>query len=998
MSATGEITLDGGDDGTIEVAGTLNASGKATGQTGGTVEVTGQDVDIASTAKVDVSGQAGGGAALIGGDLHGGGTLRHALTTTVATGAQISADATSNGSGGKVVVWSDDQTNYAGAISARGGSAGGNGGSAEVSSHGVLAFTGSADLLAPYGQTGTLLLDPENVTIAATGDTPSLSSANGGPITLAANQDNSILSVATLQNALALADVTVSTGSSGTQAGDITVASNINWSSNNGLTLSAFRNIAINANITNTSGAGVDLRADNTGTGIGTVSFGSGDTISTSGAVSIFYNPSANPVASAVNPASYVNPTESFSGDVTGGGALTAYMLVNSVSDLQNMQNNLTGDYALGRDIDASATTAWNSGAGFMPIGNGTTFSGVFDGLGNAISNLTINNPASDLDVGLFGDIGASGIVRNINLTNVDIAASGSILVGGFNVNYQDVGALAGRNDGSISDSSSSGLVSGDQSAGGLIGANFGNVSRSYSSASVSGGSVIGGLIGQSDQGDVSNSYATGSVTGTGSDVGGLVGLALITPAPPPLPTPTGSFSNVYATGAVISSSSLFVGGLVGESGGISFSNAYWDTQSSGLSTSADGVGLTTSQLKAALPSGFDSTVWSIDGTTNGGYPHLQWQKASGGSVTPGVTINFGAANIPPPPPPPSSQISVTWSVADVTSTYGAQASLGKVNLAGILPGDIGSVSPILGLFNGNTEVTLSPTLPAGIYTERVVGFSYKGVPTGDYTLSSTGDILGTLTINPKVLTWSVPNTPSIFGTTPIPGQAMLTGIVGSDKVEGIVEVTTNNSDVFLSPTTPVGSYEESVVGLTGSAANNYVLASGGNMLGILTIVAPTGLNQYLNVTNSTSNSFLFPNNASLAVGPEFAIQSNPQLARADAIGMEYVESDPNVKDQVTDLLMGLPGDVFSQSKLAEAVSDIISDLKGAWDTNADIQSGNTRQSRLAASQLLLGIFVQVLGPKAVTIPLDVAKVVAAVETSYWAGFLWALNNPTTKP
>ena len=64
---------------------------------------------------------------------------------------------------------------------------------------------------------------------------------------------NSILQVSTLQGALALADVTVSTASTGSQAGDITVAAPITWSNNSALTLSAFRNIAVNANITNTA-------------------------------------------------------------------------------------------------------------------------------------------------------------------------------------------------------------------------------------------------------------------------------------------------------------------------------------------------------------------------------------------------------------------------------------------------------------------------------------------------------------------------------------------------------------------------------------------------------------------------------------------------------------------------------------------------------------------------------------------------------------------------
>ena len=50
-------------------------------------------------------------------------------------------------------------------ISARGGAASGDGGQAEVSGHGALTYAGTADLTAPFGVTGTLLLDPVDVQV-----------------------------------------------------------------------------------------------------------------------------------------------------------------------------------------------------------------------------------------------------------------------------------------------------------------------------------------------------------------------------------------------------------------------------------------------------------------------------------------------------------------------------------------------------------------------------------------------------------------------------------------------------------------------------------------------------------------------------------------------------------------------------------------------------------------------------------------------------------------
>ena len=100
--------------------------------------------------------------------------------------------------------------------------------------------------------------------------------------------NDSVLSTTTLTNALATANVVVTTGNGGTQAGNITVASPVAWSSGGRLTLSAYNNVVVNASISNAGGANVILRADNTGTGTGTVLFRDGGNVSTSGQMSIF--------------------------------------------------------------------------------------------------------------------------------------------------------------------------------------------------------------------------------------------------------------------------------------------------------------------------------------------------------------------------------------------------------------------------------------------------------------------------------------------------------------------------------------------------------------------------------------------------------------------------------------------------------------------------------------------------------------------------------------
>jgi hypothetical protein len=286
----------------VKVSGKLSVAGKQTGTTGGKIQITGENIQLAS-ATLDASGRAGGGKVLIGGDT-GGGKLSAAAkaimvaaleSTPVPTASNVSIDSASVidvsandvGDGGKAIVWSNLATNFAGSILARGGALSGNGGFVETSSHGNLAFSGNVDVAAPKGQSGTLLLDPRNVTIGTTGPW--------------------VVTPAAIQNALATGYVIVSTDAAGTDAGDITVAQNVSWSTSYTLQLSAHRNITINDGVTisNThAGSGnppilLLLVTDRSGTGVGTVNFiGSGkvDFSQSSHGVFILYNP---PLASS---------------------------------------------------------------------------------------------------------------------------------------------------------------------------------------------------------------------------------------------------------------------------------------------------------------------------------------------------------------------------------------------------------------------------------------------------------------------------------------------------------------------------------------------------------------------------------------------------------------------------------------------------------------------------------------------------------------------------
>jgi large exoprotein involved in heme utilization and adhesion len=151
----GQILLSGGSSGVVAVGGTLDASG-GSGVKGGSVKVLGDRVALLGSARVDASGGSGGGTVLLGGNYQGKGPEANSQATYVGDGAFIDASAHDRGDGGKVVVWSDGMTTYAGQIAARGGAAQGDGGLVEVSGKQLLNFAGAVDTRAPAGRAGNL--------------------------------------------------------------------------------------------------------------------------------------------------------------------------------------------------------------------------------------------------------------------------------------------------------------------------------------------------------------------------------------------------------------------------------------------------------------------------------------------------------------------------------------------------------------------------------------------------------------------------------------------------------------------------------------------------------------------------------------------------------------------------------------------------------------------------------------------------------------------------
>ena len=166
---------------------------------------------------------------------------------------------------------------------------------------------------------------------------------------------------------------------------------------------------------------------------------------------------------------------------------------------------------------------------------------------------------------------------------------------------HGDVGGLAGYNYGNIRDSYATGAVTGRGkfgSAGGLVGShNGGLIAVCYATGAVTGIHKAGGLVGVG--GGVVASYATGAVAGN-DYAGGLIGYS------------AGNIWVSYATGRVTGTGSN-VGGLVGYNHYSTIRNSYWNTTTSGQVASAGGEGKTTAELQS--PTGYTGIYadWNLD-------------------------------------------------------------------------------------------------------------------------------------------------------------------------------------------------------------------------------------------------------------------------------------------------------------------------------------------------------------------------------------------------
>jgi len=653
---------------------------------------------------------------------------------------------------------------------------GGNGGFIETNAaHVEVANDAKVTTLAATGRTGTWLIDPTDFTVAASGGDMS-----GATLSSDLNSTNTTI----------LSSNGASPVTGGGSGGNINVNDTVSWSANTTLTLTAANNVNVNANMSatgDTAGLVINPNTTNTGSqgsqvasGAGAFNLNMGNSITLSG----------------------TNPSLSISGN--------AYTVINALgapgsttgTDLQGINGDLFGYYALGSNIDATATSGWNLGAGFTPIGNSTTnFTGSLNGLGHAISNLTIHQPSAAF-VGLFEYTGTDSVIQNVGLVGESVSGNSG------------VGGLVGDNAGTVSNSYATGNVSGASDfeyIGGLVAENIGTVSNSYATGRVSGGNSVGGLVGYNYKGTVSNSYATGRVSG-GNSVGGLVG------------ENSGMVGNSYATGSV--SGSSYVGGLVGYSDGVTISNSYATGSVSGTDYVGGLVGLyvdgtVTNSYATGSASGASGSQY-VGGLVGDNYGAISNSYATGSvsgisyvgglvghnEIDGDVSTSYSTGSVSGG----SQSFSVGGLVGDNTGMVGNSYATGSVTGA--------SGSQSVGGLVGDNDNQVSNSYATGsvsgsAYVGGLVGYNnYGSAISNSY---ATGSVSGSSNVG-GLVAYNVGTVSNSFWNTTTSGQATSAGGTGLTTAQ---MQTASNFTGFTFTTTPGASGDNWVIVDTDGSMNN---------------------------------------------------------------------------------------------------------------------------------------------------------------------------------
>ena len=241
-------TADTAANTTTYIDGTISVD--AANGSGGVIRLGGTSLTLGGAALISASGATGGGSIFAGGGAQGlDASMANSTQVQIQPGAVLAANATQSGSGGTVVAFAKDTLTFNGALQARGGATGGNGGQAEVSGKQALvleSLTGRIDLSAPLGRAGSLLLDPNDILISD--NVPGSTITNPAQANYLKASDISCW----LESNNGSLIIQTNSGASG-GSGNITLEGVIHWSSASSLIIKADRDFIMSTQETGTS-------------------------------------------------------------------------------------------------------------------------------------------------------------------------------------------------------------------------------------------------------------------------------------------------------------------------------------------------------------------------------------------------------------------------------------------------------------------------------------------------------------------------------------------------------------------------------------------------------------------------------------------------------------------------------------------------------------------------------------------------------------------------
>ncbi|CAN5872471.1 hypothetical protein BH11PSE12_BH11PSE12_20340 [soil metagenome] len=884
----GAIVLEAGEGGTVRVSGSLTADGNAMG---GRIDVTGATV-VLEGASLSATGTERGGLVRVGGGFQGGReqpadsanaalfagrfgstpAITNAKTTTIDATSSINVSATgATGTGGSAIVWSDSTTVMQGAISARGALAGG---AVEVSAKSTVQSVALKRI--DLGKGGNLLIDPQDIVIdnVAPGDAAgSYSYAPSGTSTHLLDADvTALLSAGTTVSLQASQDISWLDNFTFVTRTPTTPGGNLNLSAGRSVALSgsfttADGNWNIVANDTKAHGvvdaergtgaAEINVQGANFINSNGnfslTLADGAGNTNRAAGGISLGKfngNGLTAVVSSTAMPASGATRillTDNI--NVSGSINLTGNLQVSSMSPVLS----LSGSSVIWSDEKSGATLRGEGGIKFVENGIATRLGKLSfsDAVRLELGGDSVTRTYGDADPAI-----ADLLTPQLHVATHSPAVAPDSLMAILSADSLAVSgpgryAAAGQNTLAVTDTGNAAF------AGGLQGGYFvdltaattpltiaqrsvtptvSNGAYTYGSPSkvVTLGNVVNGdqvlpvttLNGSPHVGMAVNGTGFGFVEtlAAGNSAYTLSGLAgsqasnyfldLSGPVTGRLDIARKPLNYVAQGGSHIygSPNGLPLGAL---SGIVAHDDV---TPQVGLS----GAGVPTALATKLAVGTYTASVLSLGGAKAGNYTIAASGNTDGQyQVTPKT---------------------LTYAVANASSTYGTLASLGSSVLTGILAGD--AVTAVASIKDAaDNTVSQSPTLAAGNYREIVSALS--GVAGSNYQLASSGNQDGTLAIARKQITYTGSDSTQTYGTGALPTPA-LNGIVGTDRVIAQQSVATVQSQQQGgSGAVPVGEYKVYVGSLSGAESANYSVVQPGSTPGHA-LVTPKALSYTL--------------------------------------------------------------------------------------------------------------------------------------------------------